>query len=381
MTLNALENWRKKGNQIAIFCAGKIGVAMYEILKRCGITADCFFDNDAQKHHQEIIDGCYCLEPCGVEDKSRYLIFIGILNTHYEAVEKDVRSKGFERIEDFVDFFDDIIVNYSERYMEVIRWFQTYPVPSVFHRKPNGNSLAEVQETAPDKKIAVYTGIFGGYDNIHLPEVSPPNIDYYFISDEKPEELGSYQWIPARSVIPGEITSPLKKNRYIKMHPHLLFPEYDYSVYVDGNIAIRKDVSSFIKKSKSGISAFRHPTRDCIFYESMTVVNYRLAAAEDVCRQMERYLREGMPIHFGLLEMGVLAREHHNPVCIKIMEEWWREFNNGAQRDQLSFMYTVWKNKLTSDDIASLGSNCRHSEYLSVMEHQRRIDVTKRENG
>lgn len=372
MKLDDLIDWKNQGNKIAIFCAGKIGIAMYEIFKRCGLTINCFFDNDFKKHNREVIDGCYCLEPCGIEDKSQYIVFIGILDTYYKTVEEDVKSKGFDFIVDFVDFFDDIIINHSVKYTELIQWFQNYPLLEVFHvRRPNKNSTVKAYEPLKNKKIAIYTGIFGEYDNLYNPKIDPPNVDYYFISDEEPEELGSYQWIPAQNVIPVEITSPIKKNRYIKMHPHLLFPQYEYSIYVDGNIKIERDISSFVRNCKSGISVFMHPRRDCIFYEAITIVNYRRVVAEDVCVQMAEYLAQGMPVHYGMPEMSVIAREHNNPICIKVMNEWWSEFMNGAQRDQLSFMYVMWRNNLTVDDIASLGSDYRQSDFFHVIKHNK----------
>ena len=167
MKLDDLIDWKNQGNKIAIFCAGKIGIAMYEIFKRCGLTINCFFDNDFKKHNREVIDGCYCLEPCGIEDKSQYIVFIGILDTYYKTVEEDVKSKGFDFIVDFVDFFDDIIINHSVKYTELIQWFQNYPLLEVFHvRRPNKNSTVKAYEPLKNKKIAIYTGIFGEYDNL-----------------------------------------------------------------------------------------------------------------------------------------------------------------------------------------------------------------------
>lgn len=74
-------------------------------------------------------------------------------------------------------------------------------------------------------------------------------------------------------------------------------------------------------------------------------------------------------MHYGLPEMPVIAMEHQNPRCIKIMEDWWEEFDSGAQRDQLSFMYVMWKNGMKLTDITSLGENVRKSTYLYKKEH------------
>lgn len=370
MTLNALINWSKKGNKISIFCAGQIGIATYVILKRCGVKADCFFDNDKKKHGREIVDGCICQNADLVKNKERYVIFIGISDNYYHEVEEDIKNKGFINIVNLIDVFDDVIENYPFLYKEMVTWFQNYPSLQVFYiRNPNKNSEALKYDVLKKKKIAVYTGIFGQYDSICCPKVKPQNIDYYFISDDECKIEG-FIWIDAKKIIPENVTSSIKRNRYIKMHPHILFPDYEYSIYVDGNVEIKKDISSFARESSTGISVFMHPSRDCIFYEAIAIVNFRRVSAIDVNKQMERYIKEGMPLHYGLPEMSVIAREHNKPICKKIMNEWWNEFEHGAQRDQLSFMYVMWKNNMGIKDISSLGNDFRKSECLEVREHQ-----------
>ena len=51
------------------------------------------------------------------------------------------------------------------------------------------------------------------------------------------------------------------------------------------------------------------------------------------------------------------------------MEEWWKEFSNGTQRDQLSFMYVMWKNRMTLKDIASLGNDAHESDAIKFQKH------------
>lgn len=371
MTLNTLINWSKMGKKIAIFCAGQIGIATYEIFKKCGVIVDCFFDNDIRKFNKQIIDGCLCKDANLIKSKDKYIVFIGILEHHYNDIEADVRNKGFVNIGNFITIFDDIIINYPYLYKELVTWFQDYPVLEVFYVKKCSRNLDVLKRSVLKKKrIAVYTSIFGQYDSVYHPKIRPDNIDYYFISDNEKDADKGFIWIDAKKIIPNNITSPIKRNRYIKMHPHIIFPNYDYSIYVDGNIEIQEDISSFMRESNTGISVFMHPRRDCIFYEAITIVNFRRVTAVDVNAQMQRYIEEGMPIHYGLPEMSVIAREHNKPICKKIMNEWWDEFENGAQRDQLSFMYVMWKNNMGINDISSLGNDFRKSEYLEVKKHQ-----------
>ena len=73
------------------------------------------------------------------------------------------------------------------------------------------------------------------------------------------------------------------------------------------------------------------------------MANYKRVKKYELLTQINRYLNEGFPLHYGMTEMPVIARFHNEPLCKKIMEEWWEEFNHTALRDQLSFMYVMWK--------------------------------------
>jgi hypothetical protein len=61
---------------------------------------------------------------------------------------------------------------------------------------------------------------------------------------------------------------------------------------------------------------------------------------------MARYRQAGYPENNGLTETNVLLRRHNDPLVVAAMEEWWQEFLSGAPRDQLSFGYVLWRQRL-----------------------------------
>lgn len=368
--IKLLKDWKNDGKKIAIYCAGTHGKLFSVILRMFGIEPDCFLDNDKRKWNT-IVDGMMCYEPALFAGKEDVIVFICIALRYYVEVLNSAKQNGIIHIADFSAVFDDIIANYQGIYLELIEKFATLEAADIFYSL-SANKYAVCPSDAEKMitgRIAVYTGIFGNYDEICLPQVCPHNIDYYFISDEQPAKIWPFRWIDGKKVIPGDIVNAIKRNRYIKMHSHKLFPEYKYSVYIDGNITITADISNFVHHNKSGISVFMLPWRECIYYEALAVVNAKRVVASDVCRQMKQYLEEGMPMHYGLPEMPVIAMEHSKQECIKIMEDWWQEFNKGAQRDQLSFMYVMWKNGMKLADMTSLGTDVRKSKYLFKKEH------------
>lgn len=365
-----LKKWKNDGKKIAVYCAGTHGKYFAIILRKFGIEPDFFLDNNANKWNT-LVDGIMCYKPRVFAGREDVLVFICIEMRYYFEVLDGAQKNGILQIADFSDVFDDIIANYRRSYMELIEQFSLLEPADIFYR-PLANKdavLPGTMERPVSERIAVYTGIFGNYDKICRPRVQPPNIDYYFVSDEPPAVIEPFQWMDGKVVIPDSIRSPIKRNRYIKMHPHVLFPQYKYSIYTDGNIMITGDISGFVHHNTSGISAFMLPWRDCIYYEALAVVNAGRVTAGDVCRQMMRYFEEGMPMHYGLPEMPVIAMEHSKQTCINVMELWWQEFVLGAQRDQLSFMYAMWKNGMKLTDMTSLGGNVRESEYLYKVRH------------
>ena len=165
------------------------------------------------------------------------------------------------------------------------------------------------------------------------------------------------------------------------MNPHLFLSEYEYSIYLDGNVVLNDDVPEFEMDSRSGISVFMHPMRECIYYEALSIVNFKRVDVDDVCKQIKKYMDEGMPLRYGLAEMPVIARFHNREECIAVMNIWWNEFESGAQRDQLSFMYAMWKNHLTAEDLGCLGYDVRKYKKINFFEHVRESRNIKNEMG
>lgn len=368
MSLCKLKKWKANNKKIALYCAGLHGRELKKILDYCGIEADCFLDNDTKKN-RKVIDGLTCYAPEYISYNPEYISIICVGIELYSQMHEKAVKQHIINILDFRLVLDEVIKD-KEILAGILNMrFQANPADLFYTNIKSDNHKGIDRVSLEGERVAIYTASFGNYDDLHIPEIQPDNVDYYYISDRKPEQTGIFKWINAGNIISDRIESPIKRNRYLKMHPDVIFPEYKYSIYIDSNIQIKRDITPFICISNSGISVFKHLRRDCLYYEAMTIVNYRRVVPEDVIHQMWKYLDEGMPLHFGLTEMPVIAREHNNPLCKKIMETWWNEFDNESQRDQLSFMYAVWKNGMTIADLAILGNDVRNNESLIFNEH------------
>lgn len=195
-----------------------------------------------------------------------------------------------------------------------------------------------------NKKV-VYTCITGGYDNLIEPKFVTEGFDYVCFTDNN--EMKSDVWEIRPLPKETEGLSQVKKQRYVKINPHLLLSDYDVSIWVDGNVTIKSDLNEFISKfiqSDCSIYVPKHPSRNCIYAESKAVISMNKDVKENVEPQIERYREEGLPKDYGLLQSNIMLRKHNEKDCIRFMEQWFEELKNGSHRDQLSFNYVAWKN-------------------------------------
>ena len=154
------------------------------------------------------------------------------------------------------------------------------------------------------------------------------------------------------------------------MHPHLLFPDYDYSIYLDGNVNPVSDLTEFIHRIGScGVATHRHYMRECVYEEAEAILQRGKDTPEDVEMHVNFLQGQGMPKNYGLADCSVIARKHHDPYCICLMEQWWVEFLAHSRRDQLSFPYVLFKNGVKVEDVANLGSNRIFNDALDITTH------------
>lgn len=218
-----------------------------------------------------------------------------------------------------------------------------------------------------NERIAVYTSIFGKYDSLKEPLIKPNNIDYFIITDQKIPD--SSMWKKLTIGNHGNF-SPAEKNRYAKMHPDSFFESYQYSIYVDGSIKIVSDLTPLIKYiGKAGMAVHKHSQRNCVFDELEYAVNSFKITKKEATGYLKYIQDIKMPKDFGLCECGVIAREHNNPMCKKIMSLWWNQFLRYIKRDQISFPVVLYMSGLQIDDISTLGNNIYSNHLFRVEEH------------
>lgn len=233
------------------------------------------------------------------------------------------------------------------------------------------NRIENIAHIESKARVAVYTCIVGEYDQLRDPIYANDGYDFIVFSDK---EIESPIW--KKREIPENVRKLNDKtliNRYLKMHSSEVFPEYDYAVYIDGNVCIASDISTLISvadEGKTGFAMHRHVLRDCIYDEAEACILYGKGNTEKLKEQVVQYKQEGFPAKYGMLEATVIIFNIHNRECQTLMSGWWDEFiRSGSKRDQIALPYVLWKRGYKISDVGCLGNNVYRNPKFQVLSH------------
>jgi len=220
-----------------------------------------------------------------------------------------------------------------------------------------------------NKKV-IYTCIVGGYDSLMQPAVVDESFDYIcFSNDYSESKIGIWEIRP----IPFEHEDKTRLSRYVKILPHIALPEYEYSLWIDGNIRITgREFYDAVNKAIVGdnlMCSLPHPWRECIYLEITTCYLIRKFNLRTSVR-IKNYLKEsGVPRNYGLYENNVILRKHNDVKIVQIDEQWWAEFNKYSKRDQLSLILVFKRNDFRPNLLLGKGICARNAPYLSYIPH------------
>lgn len=230
-------------------------------------------------------------------------------------------------------------------------------------------------------KKTIYTCIVGNYESILQPEVVDEKFDYIcFSNDIKISEVGVWKIRP----IPYEDKNLARMSRYVKLLPHKVLEEYDYSIWMDANIQIldQEFYDCVNKRIDDHILVAQVPhLKSKDIYDEIRNAYYGEKVDWRSARNQLDYLRKtGYPEGLGLYENNIILRKHNNTFVKELSEDWWNEFCKNAQRDQFCLMYVYWKHYYKPDFLFDSTHNSRNVNCVSYHVHpsmQKRNDYYK----
>jgi hypothetical protein len=201
-------------------------------------------------------------------------------------------------------------------------------------------------------KIVLYTIITNNYDELkELPDkFIRKDIDYLCLTDDNSIISETYQIIKIDTIK----NNPKLTQRYYKIVINNYIKDYDISIYIDGKISIRNQeltqpqVSLYnflFKLQEYDLVTFKHYKRDCIYKEGAVLLHpyKQIEVKENVIPLIQKLKSENFPKKYSLNDTCILIRKHSDNI-VKTMELWFSLVEKYSLRDQLSFMYCIWKN-------------------------------------
>ena len=204
-------------------------------------------------------------------------------------------------------------------------------------------------------KTSLYTCANLAYDQIFSPVVPTPGVDPVLFSDRRPRFVSGWNWRPRTEEMAK--LNPTLANRHAKFFPMRIFPDADYSIYIDANQLVIADLTPLLREfiaSDADIGLFPHSKRTDIYSEfefckevgKIRPPDYALGA-----EQMDFYRSEGLPEEHCFTENAIIFRRHgrgeaRGEALEAAMQLWWDQLARFTKRDQLSLPYVLDRAKL-----------------------------------
>ena len=204
----------------------------------------------------------------------------------------------------------------------------------------------EFEGTIPKgyRKVVVYSCLIGDYDQVATFN-KQKGYDYILFTDLK---IKNTNW--SVFPIPDEVlklnVSDIKKQRYMKIHPHKFFRNYDLSLYIDANYVIKGDLDDYLINTLNPIDHIYIPHLQFgkgIKQAIEKAIEKKLDDSNLLKEVMDRYNKLNILSKSGIVNAGLIIRKHNTKDCIKLMEKWWEEVRDYSHVDGFAFNYAGYK--------------------------------------
>ena len=195
--------------------------------------------------------------------------------------------------------------------------------------------------------IVIYTAIFGGKDGLIEPDFKIEGCDMVCFTDDPMIKSDVFD---VRLVKPVH-EDPTRNARMYKVLSHKFLPEYEYSVWIDGNIRLKKDdLKKIVSKhlSEQKMALYDHPDRSCIYQEADACIKLKKEKPDLIRRQIDHYRKAGYPKNNGLVMTSVVFRKNIDEDVVRVNEEWWEQICGLEERIRVQEDrgQRIWKRSL-----------------------------------
>nr|WP_318381083.1 hypothetical protein [uncultured Enterobacter sp.] len=202
--------------------------------------------------------------------------------------------------------------------------------------------------------VAIYRVITGGYDNISseifktYDDNTHFHFSYFFISDNPVTVPAPWQYIQ----LVRKHQNPAIDNRELKLKIPPFLREFDYTIYLDGNIIIKSPLNEIMQKvvrENNLIYAYPHYRNPTLREEIVSCFIYSRITFSELCAT-KKLLSSFLNMDIGF-ECGVIIRKKYNEKLKKLGEVWFQYYFRNAKRDQFYFLPSLIEAELECNAI------------------------------
>lgn len=192
---------------------------------------------------------------------------------------------------------------------------------------------------APPRRC-VYTVLYGQLDC--LPPLEPAGMAAIAFVDPAfpPEEANGWTLRSLAPRLPGD---PVRSARFAKLHPHLLLPDFNESLYIDCSVRLRQPpqalFAALLDGQASPLACLAHSHRSSVLDEVRAVLELGYDDPALIRRQVAAYAALGLRGDGPLAWCGLLLRRHHHSKLVRFSALWWEQVLRFSRREQIAFPF------------------------------------------
>lgn len=322
--------------------SGALPVEQFPMTDMCGLISATMGDSFVvmasgfeQEQFRTLVDGyCKMLEhSVEIGDVAGCVRMMALLEEQYRCLDGIVNAC---RDKKYVEVYQKVTGNSGGAYSEL----QYYLHESQRRKKESKHHLGT------NGKGVVYTCTGASLYGLQQPEYIHPEWDYICFTNDKgkigiKDGVWEYRGIPTGNGVDAELLYHM-----CVVKPHLLLPEYDFSIWVNPNYKIVGDMELFLASYGRNTSCLAFPS---YITDNVYDIMYTGLRGDDenisVRKKCLQYQKEGYPQHYGMISDKIIIRNHRCEKMCQVMETWWDEALECGRMWEYGFVYAAWKHE------------------------------------
>ena len=213
--------------------------------------------------------------------------------------------------------------------------------------------------------VVFYSCLFGDYDLVnHINLKFLKKFDFFLVTNLN---IKSKNWNIVK--VKSKNLNNFYLSRFYKFFFYNKLKKYKYSVYFDGNVILKKNFLSLLKKfisSKKDIGLFRHSARSNVYQEINVTLKEKKNSHLEVIRLLNFYKKKKYSSKNDLTENCIILRRNKSKKLFLVMKIWWKLLKLYGKRDQILLPYVIWRTKISK---LIFNINLRDARYVNIIPH------------